>query len=478
MGICRLGVLLRLPYVCFAFSFCGLYIRFSVTTRLTLPRFLVSMMLAPSVPQVLATFRPDGGDESLGSFSVTVYILGFCVGPLLLAPLTDLYGRTRLYRVYIVGYIALTVACALSPTLETLIVFRFFAGCFGGAPMAIGGAVIADMYAPGERMRPMACYSAGTMLGPTLGPALGSVVTGSLDWRWVFWIASILAGIAAIGLFFVLSESHLPTLQRRAGVRSSRVRATEANIDGQPRRTSTAQPPVPAPAPIISVLTRAISLPGRIALFHLPCALVLALICVFNGLTNMILSSLGSVYQTAYGFPTITAGLSYLGIGLGGLTALSFASKMATAVAVKFGGEEGAKRPENALPFLFIIGPLGSIGLLWYGWSLEARVHWIVPILGLFFFGFTYLSVRLATQVILVEAVPNFSASALAAHTVASSIGGAFVPLSTFPLYRAIGYGWGNTVIAGINLSACLIPLGMFAIARKRGSKWSMVVSL
>lgn len=178
-------ILLRLPYVCY-------HIHCPSKSRLTVPRFLVSMMLAPSVPQVLATFRPCGGDKALGSFSVTVYILGFCVGPLLLAPLTDMYGRTRLYRVYIVGYIILTVACALSPNLEALIVFRFLAGCFGGAPMAIGGAVIADMYPPGERMQPMACYSAGTMLGPTIGPILGGVITGSLDWRWVFWIAAIL----------------------------------------------------------------------------------------------------------------------------------------------------------------------------------------------------------------------------------------------------------------------------------------------
>lgn len=65
--------------------------------------------------------------------------------------------------------------------------------------MAIGGAVIADMYPPGERMRPMACYSAGTMLGPTLGPVLGGITTGSLDWRWVFWIASILEGNSGFG---------------------------------------------------------------------------------------------------------------------------------------------------------------------------------------------------------------------------------------------------------------------------------------
>jgi multidrug resistance protein len=152
-------------------------------------------MLAPSVPQVLSTFRPDGSDKSLGSFCVTVYILGFCVGPLLLAPLTDIYGRTTLYRIYIVAYTALTVSCALSPNLEALIVFRFFSGCFGGAPMAIGGAVIADMYPPGKRAGPMACYSAGTMLGPTLSPVLGGVITGRLGWRRIFWIAAILVSL-------------------------------------------------------------------------------------------------------------------------------------------------------------------------------------------------------------------------------------------------------------------------------------------
>jgi MFS family permease len=55
------------------------------------------MMLAPSVPQVLQKFRPDGSDKYLGSFSVTVYILGFVVGPLLLGPLTDIMGRILYY---------------------------------------------------------------------------------------------------------------------------------------------------------------------------------------------------------------------------------------------------------------------------------------------------------------------------------------------------------------------------------------------
>lgn len=191
-----------------------------------------------------------------------------------------------------------------------------------------------------------------------------------------------------MGLFFVLDESHLPTLIRRNGRKSVSTQQAGARLQ--------AAGGVQAPPSVMVVLARTVSLPGRIAFLHVPCALILVLICVFNGLTNMILSSLGSVYQTAYVFPTMTAGLSYLGIGFGGLSALAFAKKMTEAVAVKFGGEEGASRPENALPFLFIVGPLGSAGLLWYGWSLQEQVHWIVPIVGLFFFGFTYLSIRVS----------------------------------------------------------------------------------
>ncbi|KAF6843871.1 major facilitator superfamily protein [Colletotrichum musicola] len=177
--------------------------------------FLVSMMLAPSVPQVLQTFRPSGGGEALGSFCVTVYILGFVLGPIALAPLTDLYGRLGIYRLYITLYLCWTVACARSSSLETLIAFRFLAGCFGGAPMAIGRAVVADLYAPESRPGPMAFYSFGTIMGPTLGPVLGGMINGNLGWRWVFWVAAMLAALAAAGLIFFLPETHHPTIEAR-----------------------------------------------------------------------------------------------------------------------------------------------------------------------------------------------------------------------------------------------------------------------
>lgn len=59
--------------------------------------------------------------------------------------------------------------------------------------MAIRDGVVSDLYTSGQRSRPMAWYFVGTMMGLTLGLALGEPVMGGLNWRWVFWIASILA---------------------------------------------------------------------------------------------------------------------------------------------------------------------------------------------------------------------------------------------------------------------------------------------
>jgi MFS family permease len=61
-----------------------------------------------------------------------------------------------------------------------LIVFRFVAGCFGGAPMAIGGGVVSDSRPPGQRARLMAWYSVGTMMSPNVGLMLDGVITGGL----------------------------------------------------------------------------------------------------------------------------------------------------------------------------------------------------------------------------------------------------------------------------------------------------------
>lgn len=87
-------------------------------------------------------------------------------------------------------------------------------------------------------------------------------------------------------------------------------------------------------------------------------------------------------------------------------------------------------------------------------------------------------ALQLSTQIFLIETVPEYTASALAAHTIASSVGGSMIPLSTFPIYERVGYGWGNTIIASINMGLCLITVTMLFVSKKLPDTWNVEIRL
>src|ERR1700712_4571259 len=147
-------------------------------------------MFAPSVPQLMAEFNST--NEELASFVVSVYVLGFAVGPLVIAPCSEMYGRLILYHICNVLFLLFTVACAISPRLNTLIGFRFLAGFAGAAPMTLGGGTIADLVKQERRGVAMALYTIGPLVGPIVGPMAGRYLAKAKGWRWVFWVLAII----------------------------------------------------------------------------------------------------------------------------------------------------------------------------------------------------------------------------------------------------------------------------------------------
>jgi hypothetical protein len=127
----------------------------------TLVTPLASSFFAPGVPSVMATF----GESSnvIAALVVSIYILGFALGPLIIAPASELYGRFVVYNVCNVFFVIFTVACALSTNIGMLIAFRILAGTAGSAPLTIGGGTIADIFPPAERAGAMAIWSIGPL---------------------------------------------------------------------------------------------------------------------------------------------------------------------------------------------------------------------------------------------------------------------------------------------------------------------------
>lgn len=107
---------------------------------------------------------------NLETFVVSIFVLGFAFGPLLVAPLSEIYGRRPVYLISNLLFCIMTVACALSNSLGMLIAFRFLAGCAGSTPITLGGASIGDTFSADRRGAAMAIWGMGPLLGPIIGP--------------------------------------------------------------------------------------------------------------------------------------------------------------------------------------------------------------------------------------------------------------------------------------------------------------------
>lgn len=147
-------------------------------------------MIAPAVPELMKDFNSTSTE--LAAFVVTVYVLGFATGPLILAPLSELYGRLIVYHITSFLFLVFSIACAVAPNLSSLIAFRYLAGCAGSAPLTLGGGTIADVIHPQSRGTAMAAFSAGPLLGPILGPIIGGYLSEAKGWRWIFWVLATL----------------------------------------------------------------------------------------------------------------------------------------------------------------------------------------------------------------------------------------------------------------------------------------------
>lgn len=89
--------------------------------------------------------------ESLFANTCESKIIGFGIGPLVLAPLSEIYGRNKIYHWGNVLFTVFTACCGLSPNATSLLIFRLLSGIMGGAPLTNGGGTIADLVPVNER---------------------------------------------------------------------------------------------------------------------------------------------------------------------------------------------------------------------------------------------------------------------------------------------------------------------------------------
>lgn len=265
---------------------------------------LASSIFAPGVPELMREFNSD--NELLSGFVVSVYVLGFAVGPLIIAPLSEMYGRLPLYHTCNVLFIIFNVGCALSTDLGMLIAFRFLSGCVGASPLTLGGGTIADLIPREQRGTAMAIWVAGPCIGPVVGPLSGGFLSEAAGWRWTFWVVSIAAGVVTVAGMIFMSETYAIAILNR------KVRRLRKETGNMALRSKLDAGLSPRDLFFFSIIR-----PTKM-LFKSPIVFLLSLyVAVAYAYLYILFTTFTIVYNQQYGFDSGIAGLTYLGVGIG-----------------------------------------------------------------------------------------------------------------------------------------------------------------
>jgi len=402
---------------------------------------LASSMMAPALPDIAEHFGITS--PTLSALTLSVFLITFAIGPLFMAPLSEIYGRTWILHICNILSLAFNLSCGFVPTVGGLIGLRILSGLAGSAPIAIGGGTVSDCFSARERANAMAVYSMGPLLGPALGPIAGGYIAQTVGYKYIFVVIGGLSAIsAAIGIP-LLEETYGPVI---------RLRIAKKSVD--PEKAAASHPHLVADhGNKWHVIWVNLERPTILLTRSLVCFLLSFYMAIQYGIYYLMFSTFPTLFADTYGFGPGPSGLAYIGLGLGFLSATAFGGNIGTKIYVALANRNGGKgTPEMRLP-AFMIGSLFvPVGLFWYGWSAQARIHWIMPIIGTGLYGFGMMGTYLPIQLYLVDSF-QYAASALGAAAVFRSLLGFAFPLFGEQMFHALGYGGGNSLLAGVAIA-------------------------
>src|SRR5215468_8174231 len=170
---------------------------------------LDQVMVATALPSIAASL----GDVDNMSWVVTANLLCATAATPLYGKLSDIHGRRAMMLIAIGVYAAGSLACALAPSMLTLILGRALQGLGGGGLMPLVQTIIGDVASPRDRPRYQAYTSSTFIISTVGGPILGGFIAEHFHWSWIFWFNLPLCGLAFLFTHNVLQR--LPRHDRR-----------------------------------------------------------------------------------------------------------------------------------------------------------------------------------------------------------------------------------------------------------------------
>jgi len=181
----------------------------TVSSQLAVTIFL------PSLPTIARSFDVAYGTAQL---TLSVYLFAFAFAQLAVGPLSDRMGRRPVLLASLVVFTIGSLCCAVSPTIETLIVSRLIQACGACGGVVLGRAIVRDSRSGPEMMRSMGYMASAMALGPALSPLLGGQLLGAFGWQGSFWFTAAVGLAMLVAVWLILGETAPKSPPRTTGI--------------------------------------------------------------------------------------------------------------------------------------------------------------------------------------------------------------------------------------------------------------------
>lgn len=325
--------------------------------------------------------------------------------------------------------------------------------------------MIGDVFRKEERGLPVALVSMGPVLGSCLGPIVGGFIADYSTWRWAFYATSIASGAFLVLCATMARESYAPVLLQRKKQKGMKEHAREK--DGA---KSVWKTPYEKENESLGQRYRRTLLRSLYFLCTQP--IVQALACYYGylyGIVYLLLSSFSNLWKDQYHTRLSIGTLNYIAPCIGYLFGAAVCAFLTDRVyRYQVAKNNGVGKPEFRLPMMVPASLLVPIGLLWFGWSAEYKAHWIIPDIGI---ALPLMGATIVFQCVsayLLDTFPVYAASANGAVYILRGLTGFGFPLLSPEMYSALGYGWGNSILALVALVVgCPIPFILWKYGEK-----------
>ena len=162
-------------------------------------------MYLPALPVLGDEYGAAPGHVQL---SVASFFLGLAIGQGFYGPLSDRFGRTRPLFAGLTLFVFASVACAMSPSINFLIVVRFFQALGACSGQVISRAIVRDLFEPREAVQVFSLLVLVMGVSPVLAPLLGGQILQWYPWRMIFWVIAALGTAGLAGILLRLRETH------------------------------------------------------------------------------------------------------------------------------------------------------------------------------------------------------------------------------------------------------------------------------